>query len=197
MAKNSKRLLIAGDSFAAVWPNVNDGWVNLLANNFTVQNLAQAGVGEYKILKQIKSVNLRNFDAIIVSHTSPSRIHTPNHPLHKNGFHQHCDLIITDIEKRFSYFNPSLDSAKNWFKYHYDDTYQIDIYNLIRKEINESITTPYLSLSHIPIVNEMSIEKNHLDFSELWSQNRGNQNHYTKSANMIIFEKIKNWIEKL
>lgn len=197
MAKNPKRILIAGDSFAAVWPNINDGWVNLLTNDFEIVNLAQAGVGEYKILKQIKSINIADYHAVIISHTSPSRVHTPNHPLHKNGFHQNCDLIITDIEQRFSFFNSSLDSAKNWFRYHYDDSYQLDIYTLIRKEINSIITIPYLSLSHIPIVNQLSIEKNHLDFSTLWNNNRGNSNHYTKEANIVIYKKVKEWITKL
>ena len=47
------RILIAGDSFAAEWPG-NNGWVKLLSQKFSVTNVAQAGVGEYKILKQLK-----------------------------------------------------------------------------------------------------------------------------------------------
>ena len=45
-------ILIIGDSFAADWtvkyPTVV-GWPNLLAKNYNVVNLAQAGAGEYKI----------------------------------------------------------------------------------------------------------------------------------------------------
>ena len=97
------RILIAGDSFAAKWPaNIrNQGWPALLADRFEVYNIAQAGVGEYKIYKQLANVELDQFDLVIVSHTSPSRIHTRNHPLHKEGLHKDCDLIITDLIGHF------------------------------------------------------------------------------------------------
>jgi len=192
--KQLLNILIAGDSFAAPWPNADNGWVNLLENDYKITNVAQAGVGEYKILKQLQSVNIKNYNIIIVSHTSPSRVHTKTHPLHKNNFHENCDLIFADLENKSSWWNASLTSAKNWFKYHYDDTYQTDIYNLIRKEINNIITKPYLSLSHVPIANQLKIETNHIDFSNLWSKNRGNINHYTKEANVEIYNEVKEWI---
>jgi hypothetical protein len=58
------KLLICGDSFAADWTvKVKEkGWVNLLAQDYKVTNLAQAGCSEYKILKQLQSVNLDKFD---------------------------------------------------------------------------------------------------------------------------------------
>jgi len=129
------KILVAGDSFAAEWPG-NSGWVKLLAQEHPVTNVAQAGVSEYKILKQIQNENLQDYDAVIVSHTSPSRVHTLDHPLHKDGLHKDCDLLWTDIEDRPSLFNPSLKAAKGYFKYHYDDNYYQTIYSLLRKEIN-------------------------------------------------------------
>ena len=51
------KLLVAGDSFAAEWPG-NSGWVKLLAQEHPVTNVAQAGVSEYKILKQVQNENL-------------------------------------------------------------------------------------------------------------------------------------------
>ena len=42
------KLLVAGDSFVAEWPG-DEGWVKLLANDYDVTNVAQAGVSEYKI----------------------------------------------------------------------------------------------------------------------------------------------------
>ena len=110
-------ILIAGDSFAAEWPG-EDGWVKLLAKKHNVTNVAQAGVSEYKILKQIKNASLDEYDAIIVSHTSPSRVHTPEHPLHKEGLHKDCDLIWTDLEGRSNFLNPSLKAAQGYFQYH-------------------------------------------------------------------------------
>ena len=66
------KILIAGDSFATVWPDSQLGWPTLLAKKYSVVNLAQAGIGEYKILKQIQSQEINNFDLVIVSHTCNS-----------------------------------------------------------------------------------------------------------------------------
>jgi hypothetical protein len=121
------KILIAGDSFATVWPDSQLGWPTLLAKKYDVVNLAQAGIGEYKILKQIESQEINNFDLVIVSHTSPSRLHTKNHPVHKEGFHKNCDLILNDLINRSTFRNHSLKAAQEYFKYHYDDEYQIDI----------------------------------------------------------------------
>ena len=188
------KILIAGDSFATVWPDSQLGWPTLLAKKYSVVNLAQAGIGEYKILKQIQSQEINNFDLVIVSHTSPSRLHTNNHPVHKEGFHKNCDLILNDLVNRSAFRNPSLKAAQEYFKYHYDDEYQIEIYNLIRKQINELITIPYISMSHVDIVNTLSIEANHLDFSKLWSKERGSMNHYTVEGNFKIFETLEDII---
>ena len=186
-----KKILISGDSFSAVWPFTELGWSKLLAHRYDVTNLSQAGCGEYKILKQIESTNLSEFDLVIVSHTSPSRIHTPSHPLHKEGFHINCDLLANDICDRTSWFNPSLRTAQGWFKYHYDEQYQIDIYNLVRKKIYDLLEKiPYISLTHTDISRSLIIESNNIDFSNLWKRERGSINHYTIQGNRIIFETI-------
>lgn len=185
------KILIAGDSFAAVYPFAKLGWVNILAHRHNVTNLAQAGCGEYKILKQIESVNLKEFDLVIVSHTSPSRVHVPEHPIHKEGFHKNCDLLANDIIERNSWFNSSLRAAQGWFRYHYDDQYQIDIYKLIRKQISDSLDKiPYISLTHTEISRDLTIESNNIDFSDLWKRERGTINHYTVSGNRTIYETI-------
>ncbi len=94
----AKRIVLAGDSFGCEWPT-GEGWPLMLAKNHAVNNIAQAGVGEYKILKQLWNLSARdaywvnNYDCVIVCHTSPSRIHTPKHPVHKEGLHKDCDLI--------------------------------------------------------------------------------------------------------
>lgn len=182
-----KKVLIAGDSFAADWPGEYLGWPNLLKENFTVTNTAQAGVSEYKIWKQLENIDFSKYDHVIVSHTSPSRLHTKNHPLHKNGLHKNCDLIYTDIEDRISIFNPSLRAAQGWFRYHYDDEYQIDIYKMIRKTICSMIPkSKYISITHTQIGLKLSVEPNNLDFSEVWLKERGTVNHYTKLGNEIV-----------
>jgi hypothetical protein len=191
-----KNILIAGDSFAAEWPGEYLGWPKMLQEYYNVTNLAQAGVSEYKILKQLKSVDLSKFDSIIVSHTSPSRVHTPQHPLHKEGLHKDCDLIYTDIADRSSLFNSSLRAAQGWFRYHYDDEYQIDMYNLIRKEIRSLLGSySYISITHTDISTEYAIEHNNINFSNLWKQERGSVNHYTLKGNKEIFNELVDIIQ--
>ena len=189
-------ILIAGDSFATKSSTCNSSWMELLAEQHQVTNLAQAGIGEYKIYKQVCSVDVNEFDLVIVSHTSPSRIHTNNHPIHSSGFHKNCDLILTDLVEHFQPFNTSLQTAKNFFKYHYDEEYQIDIYNLLRKQINDMILVPYISLSHVEIVNSLAIEKHNIDLSLLWAEERGNINHYTKIGNRFVFKRIQDELKK-
>lgn len=192
-----KNILIAGDSFSSVWPDGNQGWPCFLANDYNIINMSQAGVGEYKIFKQVCSVDLNNFDLVIVSHTSPSRVHTINHPIHKTGFHKNCDLIYTDIEDRFDLFNENLKISKKWFYYHYDDEYQLDVYKMIREKIKNSINIDYISITHTDISRSLSLEDNNIDFSDLWKLNRGTINHYTDYGNNTVYKTIKREIEKL
>lgn len=190
------RILIAGDSFSTKSSADPFSWMELLGSRHHVTNLSQAGVGEYKILKQLSSVDVNSFDLVIVSHTSPSRLHTASHPIHKVGFHKDCDLILNDLIEHRQPFNTSLTAAKNFFKFHYDDNYQIDIYKLIRSQINNLISIPYISLSHIDIVNKLAVEQCNIDFTELWKTERGTINHYTDSGNKQIFKTILDEINR-
>jgi len=198
----AKRILVAGDSFAAEWPT-GKGWVHKLAEDNAVNIVAQAGVGEYKILKQLHNVSatdpywVNNYDCVIVCHTSPSRIHTPQHPVHQEGLHKDCDLIYSDLEKRFDWFNPRLKTAKNWFWHHYDDEYQIDIYNMIREKIKKFIPIPYLAVDHFEVSNFYATEDNILDLTKTWPKYRGNINHYTVEGNQIVYNQIVDKLDKI
>lgn len=190
------KLLVAGDSFAAEWPGTN-GWVKQLAEEHDVTNIAQAGVSEYKILKQVQSQKLEDFDAVIVSHTSPSRVHIKKHPLHKQGLHKDCDLIYTDIAGRSSFFNKELRTAQNYFKHIYDDQYYQDIYLILREKINSIITIPYLSISHLEIAKYYIVEDKHLDFSEFWDNHKGTENHYNDIGNATVLKIILDNLNKI
>lgn len=191
MAQKFKRILISGDSFAVKWPNTCDSWLDYLEKDFSITRVARAGIGEYKILKQIEKADLDQYDCVIISHTSPSRIHVPRHPLHTQGFHDQCDLIYNDLSDRLAWPYSSLSTAKGWFDHFYDDEYQMDIYDLIREKINSIVNIPYISMSHIDILKDRSIEKIHMDFSDLWRGNRGDINHYNKFGNKFIADKLK------
>lgn len=197
MVKRPKKIFVAGDSFAALWPKTNRGWPNMLAEKYEITNVAEPGIGEYKIYQQIKNYDLNQFDLVIVSHTSPSRIHTKAHPIHKKGFRKNCDLIYTDLEKRLCFPGSKLDVAKKWFEYFYDDSYQIEIYNLLREKIKSLIAVPYISLSHVDIVSKLTIESTHLDFSAVWNNHRGLINHYDEFGNRYVFETIDKTIGEI
>jgi hypothetical protein len=188
------RILISGDSFAV--PNTNS-WADLLAKDFKVTNIAQAGVSEYKILNQVKQFNLSNYDLVVVSHTSYSRVHTRKHPTHSTALHKDCDLILADIENKNSVFNQSLRTAKGWFKYHYDEQYQIDIYKLLREKVNQIIKIPYIAISHLDLNDEFIIEKNFINFKNLWKAERGPISHYSEYGNQIVYNTVKNEILKI
>jgi hypothetical protein len=195
------KVLIIGDSFAADWSSKYQdypGWPELLAGDFHVTNLAQAGVGEYKILCQLQQLpDLDQYEIVIVSHTSPYRVHTLLHPVHaRDQLHGNADLIFTDCEYHESrvqhWFNQSLGSAIGYFKYHFDPNYYKTIYKLLRSEINS-----ILKNSHVIVVNnlpenlEFVTEANALDFSQLWKEQPGKINHYSQVGNEKIYNSIK------
>ena len=197
MVKKAIKILIAGDSFAAKWPNTQNGWPDQLGKKYSVTNIAQAGVSEYKILKQLQSISLANYDLVIVCHTSISRVHTLAHPIHNKGLHKDCDLIMTDLESKFNWFNASLRTAVNWFKYHYDDTYQKDIYQLLRSHINSIINIPYISIDHFQDSVLYGTEIIRLDFSNFWINFRGDVNHYNYQGNVYVTKELSKTIDFL
>lgn len=185
--------MIIGDSFAAVYPNDTKGWPILLAEHHTVINLAQAGVSEYKIWKQLESVDLEKFDLIIASHTSPYRVHTKKHPIHKTQLHKNCDLLLSDIDGRFAGLNSSLRSAQGYFNYHFDEVYYRDIYKLIREKIEKIIIRSKvncLNIDNLKASLPFAREQWNLDFTNLWLDHRGDINHYTEQGNKLVLEKI-------
>lgn len=190
------KILIAGDSFAANWSlKYNDypGWVELLANDFDVTNVAQAGVSEYKILKQIETHYNSSYDFIIVSHTSPTRVHTRCHPVMRNDvLHSNADLLINDIMSKRSWFNRALQAAQGYFKYHYDENYYNDIYWLIRDRINTLLKNDRV----ISICNFDEVWYNEtFDFSRYRVSNSGLINHFDDAANALIHYQIKQYIQ--
>lgn len=186
-------ILIAGDSFAADWTvKYHDvvGWPNMLASKYNVQNVAQSGVSEYKILKQLESIYLSDFDAVIVSHTSFSRVHTKKHPfLFNDILHKNCDLILSDINHK-KYINQSATAGYNYFKYHFDENYYKDIYNLVRDKIELLIKDIKIYLS----INNFEPRSCDTSFNDLLQTHRGNVNHFNQEGNEIIFKDVLNYL---
>lgn len=182
-----KNILICGDSFSCIWPikNNNLGWSYLLKNDYEITNLSQAGVGEYKIYKQIKSQDLKKYYKIIVCHTSPYRISVENHPSFKKGnLHENADLIFTDIESR-KFSSIKMIIIYYFFKYFFYKEYFEFIHFLIFKEI-KSLDSKIIHISFF--------DKNYedvIDLSKYFNKFKGDVNHLNKKGNLKVYKFIK------
>lgn len=188
-----KKILICGDSFAADWTvKYGDiGWPNMLAKEYKITNLAQAGCSEYRIYKQILSANLTKYDKIIISHTSPYRLYVNKHPVHSNDIlHKNSDLIYSDIQEHCK-TNKELLSILNYYENYYDLEYAEFIHNLICKEV-DSITKLY-DVLHITSFNWDNLYKftHMINFDKKFQKHKGLMNHYNEQGNKIVFEIIK------
>lgn len=188
-----KRLLILGDSFACNWESDsnNKGWPSLLKDTFTITNLAQAGVSEYKIYKQLQSVDVNQYDFVIISHTSSYRIPIEKHPTYQEGdLHENCDLIFSDIESKRKK-NKVLDTAYNFYKDLFWNEYFEFTSNLIYQKIQE--LTP--DAIHMTFFDEF-YDDSVLKLESIFKSNRGDVNHLNEDGNIKVYNKILSIIKE-
>jgi hypothetical protein len=190
------RILIAGDSFAADWQvkyPEKQGWPNWLAEKFSVTNVAQAGAGEYKILQQLKRVELSNFDCVIISHASPNRVYCTQHPIHENDpLHKNSDIIYADIKEHSE--NSDAVLAAKYYERYFDFDYYNDISKMCCSEIL-NILGNYFLLDQYHIVNYNSKQKydclpETLNINEIFSKHPGSTNHFDDTGNRLLYEKL-------
>jgi hypothetical protein len=190
-----QKLLICGDSFAADWTAKRKGvgWVNMLEQDFNVKNIAQAGCSQYKILKQLQSIRLSDYDKIIVSHTSPYRLYVEKHPVHNtDSLHKNSCLLYTDIIEHVDN-NPDLKPIVEYFEKYFDLEYAEHIQNLLLQEIDFLVPNNTLHLSHVEWKNLYKF-KSFINFKDVFAKHRGDINHYTEQGNHIVYQKV---LEKL
>lgn len=188
-------ILICGDSFAADWTvkRAGIGWPNLLAKDFSVTNLAQAGCSEYKIFKQITSVDITAFSHVIISHTSPLRLVVREHPVHKtDSLHHSSDLIYADIKehsKKFKNLLPIVDYFENYF----DMESAVFMHTLLCEKICSITNVIYPKIIHVVNSEWSNLYqfKDMLNFAEVHRDNPGYFNHYSAIGNHIIYDIIK------
>ena len=178
-----------GDSFGAdTLNNPHTSWVDLLRQHCTVDNHCQSGVSEYKILQQLKSVNLSDFEQIIVTHTSPTRVYVKYNPLHQNTpSHKNCDIILSDIDAASGEFS---DACKLYFKHIFDTEYALDVHNMICREIDE--LTKNHNVIHITHFDYTGLYQfpSLINFYDLFIKHRGTVNHYDAVGNSAVYEKL-------
>jgi hypothetical protein len=192
-----KNLLIVGDSFSSAQLAEDSGWPVLLCQNFNVTNLSSPGIGEYKILQKIKSIQVNNYDFIIISHTSPNRLHTITNPLYPPGhLYSSSDIIFTDAESKIHQI-PMAQEIVNYYKYIFDPEY----YNFIHTSCCEKIdqltqNTKVLHITHFEW-SELYQFNNMVNFYSFWLDNQGSIVHYTKEANQVIYKKLLKKIQDM
>lgn len=194
-------VLILGDSWAADWSEQYSeylGWPNIVAEQHTVTNIAQAGVSQYSILKQLDTVQPQDYDAVIISITSPYRVYTPQHPVHTSGLHTNSDLIYTDIEHHATENpdNKRLQSAKAYFEHHYDLDYAETIHHsmvdrcLSRLDNRNTIVTSNIK-NNIDFVGGHS----YIDGYPVYQSYPGKINHLSAEGNQIFSDIILRGID--
>lgn len=195
------KILISGDSFAVDYKIVDQlayGWPNYLADRYSVTNIAQAGVGEYKIVKQLESVDMDLFDLVIVVHTSPYRVHIKEHPLHANNtLHKNCDLLYSDLEQSKQKHDPVVAAGLDYFKYVFDIEYYNNIYSLILDKIH-SLTDHHKTL-HLTFFDNTQITYPFEHFKNLHSVFEtypGSVNHLNPVGNDHVVKQIESWINQ-
>jgi hypothetical protein len=188
-------MLIAGDSFAYPGMSANLGWPSLLAEKYNVTNISSPGIGEFKILQALKSQDLSQFDIVLVSHTSPYRVHCEKNPLYIDGhLYQHSDLLFADVEDK-SKTDPLAKALCNYFYHVFDTAYYEYVHNSFCRDI-EQLTqqNTTIHITHFEWQN-LYLFKNLKNFYELWKDNRGNYSHYNKHASRIVLDWIVTTID--
>ncbi len=185
-----KKLLIAGDSFAADWTTKYSthglGWVNML-QDFEVTNIAQAGVSEYKIYQQLQKYKTEHFDKIIVCHTSPYRVPVYKHPIHSGDpLHGDCDLIYNDLLhfKDNKLVKISIDFFENFYNFEY----ALFVHDLIIKKIQTMIDGLHITFFDLEQTDIIS-------FHKIFEQHRGLINHLTREGNIKTVNLIQNLLK--
>ena len=184
-----KKLLIAGDSFAADWTKKYSGikgWVNMLESDYAVTNIAQAGVSEYKIYKQLEKIDTTKFDHIVVSHTSAYRIPIEEHPIHKHdSLHDDCDITYSDAEVHIE--NNIMKTAVDFYINIFHPEYFCFVNDLIFKEIQK--ITP--NATHITFFDNF-YDNSILKFEDIFLSYKGDINHLDETGNSLFYNTIKN-----
>jgi hypothetical protein len=178
------KLLIAGDSFAADWHSAKPGWPNLLNNHYIVTNIAQAGCSEYKIYKQLCSVDLNEYDHIIVSHTSPYRIYAKENPIYRNNtIHKDSCFIYSDVHEH------ELSCVTEFFEKYFDIEYAEHMHNLLLKDIEKLCPEHTIHITSFEW-KRLHTCKNWIDFSKVFKTHRGMVNHYSDKGNKIVYNRL-------
>ena len=172
------KIFVFGDSFAA---NPN-GWTKMLEGE--ISNFAENGIGEYKIYKSVQTY--LNFDKAIICHSSPWRVHTRKHPVHKNNPKRfNNDFMLNDVEYH-SKINKDMQIVNEYLKNYYDPEYQQGVYDLI---VDKLLKIP--NTIHITFHDPEDTKQIPHNFYDIYRQHPGDINHMSEDGNILTAGKIK------
>ena len=183
------KLALFGDSFGVSMQNrPYPSWVDLLSQDFDITNHCKCGVGQYKILKQLQSADLGQFDKILITHTSATRVYVKHNPLHADSkYHQNCDIIFSDINQGDTEFSQA---CRLYFKHIFDLDYAVDLHNMICQQIDQLCQDlPVIHITHFDY-EKLYQFPNMINFYELFLQHRGPVNHYDQYGNGQVYQSL-------
>jgi len=173
-------ILIAGDSFSAVYDNKSEWW-----HFGDCKNISQKGSSEFKILKSLQKENLNNYEKIIVSHTSPYRIYTENNIVN-NGDHTNGCYLINDLLHKNG--NIKL-AAELHTKYFFNEEYMMWCYYKVMHEI-QNLTKDKTTI-HVSFFDVNNV----IQLKPIYEQNKGNICWMSTEGNKLIYEQINSiWL---
>lgn len=184
-------ILIVGDSFADPKESPNYSWYHCLPGQVT--NLAKAGVGQYKILEQVRSS--LDHDIVLLLITSEYRIHTSQNPFYTDPTHRHyhSDLILADIESRLP--DSRAEHICYWFKNIFDFGYAIDMHNLVLQETERVLNqryTRFIPITFFPRMNNIHDFNGQLvDLSWISKTHPGSVNHLSEPGHRCVVDALK------
>lgn len=186
-------VLIIGDSFAAKHPG-DPGfatWYDLLGNNHSVVNRAQAGVGQYKINQQYQPTA----DICILLITSELRLHCVQNPFYPAHDHRHhcSDLIYNDIRDRLP------DVRAQHIDYYFDALFDVDharyMHNLLLRDIESRIQQRLIPVTFFsPFAGQHDFHGRLRDLSWIFDKHRGDVNHLTAHGHQLVHQQLMDLI---
>jgi len=170
-------ILIAGDSFSAVYDNKSEWW-----QLGDCKNISQKGSSEFKILKSLQKENLSKYEKIIVCHTSPYRIYTEDNIINNGDRTNGCYLINDLLHKK----GDIKTAAKLYTKYFFNEEYVLWSYYKVMDEIKNLTNSIHISFFNV---------QNVISLRHIYEKNMGNICHMTPEGNKVVHEQISNiWL---
>jgi hypothetical protein len=184
-----KKILIVGDSFSSAQLAGEHGWPRLLAQQHDVTNASHPGIGQYKIMQRLMQHDVTEFDAVIISHTSPYRVHcVENHLYPAEHLYRSSDIIFLDAENKKSQLARSY---VDYFRYAFDEQYYEFVHTSCCMQIDAAtMHCPVIHITHFDWTNLYPLP-GLINFYQLWLQSSGDYVHYNIAGNEYILNTLQ------